>query len=164
MTNAVVVFTARSTQNILNEGGTSAWRLDRNHALRCGFVVCARNGNARWVEGKEAHHSAFLVGKIKDVVPTAEYPGRFLIQLSEYALVNIPDVWKGERNPVKYSTLEDLGIEAATLTWKPMPKPTEVLGTGNASGRTPLTIDEAKQGLAFKFSVPVEAIEITIRG
>ncbi len=167
-----VVFTAKSVERILAEGGTSSWRLDRNHARQCGFAVCTRNANADWVEGPEAHHSAFLVGKIRDVVPclpTAENKeapeNRYLIQFSKFARVNIPEIWKGDRNPVKYATLEDLGIDPSTLKWETMPEQSE---KKNTLPKTPnslgLTLAEAKKGLALTFGVPPDAIEITIRG
>jgi hypothetical protein len=60
-----------------------------------------RNSFAKWSKGPEAHRSAFLVGKISDVVPAPKRPERFLIQFSDYALITVPDVWmKGDRNPV----------------------------------------------------------------
>ena len=163
---AAVVFTAKSVEHILREGGTSSWRLDRNHARQCVFAVCTRNGNADWVEGPEAHHSAFLVGKISEVVPAPDYEGRYLIQFSEFARVNIPDAWKGDRNPVKYASLEEIGIDPSSLKWEPMPAPAEppapeVIAPGASA---PLTLAEAKKGLALTFGVPPEAIEITIRG
>jgi hypothetical protein len=164
-----VFFTAKSVERILREGGTSSWRLDRNHARQCSFAVCTRNAHADWVEGQEAHRSAFLVGKVKDVVTSPKYDDRYLIQFSEYALVKISDVWKRDRNPVRYSTLEEIGIDPAKLKWEPMPKfvatpeiesspipLTDVVGA--------LTMAEAKKGLSLTFGVPPEAIEITIRG
>jgi hypothetical protein len=169
----VIVFTAKSVERILDEGGTSSWRLDRNHARQCAYAVCTRNAHADWTEGPEPHHTAFLVGKVRDVVPAptrdGRTEGRFLIQFSEYARVNIPDAWHGGRNPVSYGALQDLGIDPSTLNWEPMPEATEpVLATEPATamnGRTgPLTLAEAKQGLAQTFGVPPEAIEITIRG
>src|SRR5712691_13035034 len=51
---AGVVFTAKSVDRILEEGGTSSWRLDRNHARHCTNAVCTRNAHADWVEGTEA--------------------------------------------------------------------------------------------------------------
>jgi hypothetical protein len=167
--SAVVVFTAKSIGRLLNEGGTSSWRLDRNHARQCAFAVCTRNAHASWGEGTEEHHSAFLVGKICDVVPTPPTPendengeGRHLIRFSEYAEVNIPSVWKGERNPVKYSTLAQIGIDPSTLVWTPMPErsPEPV---AQVTGARALTLADAKKGLAFTFNVPPESIEITIR-
>ena len=173
-TKAVVVFTAKGIERILREGGTSSWRLDRNHARQCVFAVCTRNSYADWVEGPEAHHSAFLVGKVKDVVPSPYHEDdRYLIQFSECALVNVPEVWKGDRNPVKYSTLEELGIDPSTLKWEQL---AESAGAPEAAppeaapkvmpltASAPLTMAEAKKGLALTFGVPAEAIEITIRG
>lgn len=119
----LVVFTAKSTERILREGGTSSWRLDRNNARQCEFAVCTRNANADWVEGLEDHHAAFLIGKVVDVVPSPDYEGRFLVQFSEYAEAAVPEVWKGDRNPLKYaSDLDALGIDLGSLTWIPMPK------------------------------------------
>jgi hypothetical protein len=175
---AIVVFTAKSVDRIiLKEGGTSSWRLDRNHARRCAFAVCTRNANADWVEGSEPHHSAFLVGKIRDVVPCLPTPendeaaeNRYLIQFSEYARVNIPDTWGGDRNPIKYTTLEELGINPSALKWEPMPENTEPTGAVDqmvapkSSAVQPLTIAAAKRGLAKALNVPPEAVEITIRG
>jgi hypothetical protein len=162
-----VVFTAKSVERILREGGTSSWRLDRNHARRCTFAVCTRNAHADWVEGPEAHRSAFLIGKVGDVVPSSDNKDRYLIQFSNYARLNIPEIWKGDRNPVKYGTLEELGIDLSTLSWEPMPASPEstpeiIRPKGTNVG--PLTMAEAKTGLAIAFGVPPEAIEITIRG
>jgi hypothetical protein len=169
---AAVVFTAKSIKRLLAEGGTSSWRLDRNRARQCDFAVCTRNAYADWVEGPEAHHSGFLMGKVKDVVPSPdpEADGRYLIQFSEYARVNIPEVWKGDRNPIRYVSLEELGIDLSTVTWEPMPEPAEPpeppreVVRGNNTAITPITIAEAKNGLALTFGVSPETIEITIRG
>jgi hypothetical protein len=173
MAEAVIVFTAKSVERILEEGGTSAWRLDRNNARQRPYAVCTRNAHADWTEGPEPHHTAFLVGKVEDVVPAAtregRTEGRFLIQFSEYARVNVPNSWHGGRNPVSYGTLEDLGIDPSTLNWEPMPEAMEATLALEApratSGRPgPLTMAEAKRGLAQSFGVSPEAIEITIRG
>lgn len=176
-----VVFTAKSTERILAEGGTSAWRLDRNHARRCEFAICTRNAYAKWnqgdwAEGLEAHHTAFLVGKISDVVPCEPTPenneapeNRFLIKFSEFARVNIPGVWSGDRNPVKYRSAKDLGIDFSTLKWEPMTEPKNtpapvVKAPAPKNNVGALTMAEAKKGLALTFNVPPDAIEITIRG
>ena len=159
----VVVFTAKSSDRILREGGTSSWRLDRNNARQCEFAVCTRNANANWVEGPEEHHSAFLVGKVKDVVPSLRHKGRFLVQFSEYAVVNVPEIWKGDRNPLKYAvSLQDLGIDAAKLRWERMPKRRKSPRKAQDPA-APLALAEAKKRLALTFGVSTEAIEITIR-
>lgn len=160
---------AKSVDRILHEGGTSSWRLDRNHARKCVYAVCTRNANADWVEGQEDHHSAFLVGKVRDVVLSPEHEGRYLIEFSEYARVNIADVWKGDRNPVKYAAIEDLGIDPSKLKWEPMPVRAEVAARASREGKKAngiggLTMAEAKKGLALTFGVSPDAIEITVRG
>lgn len=181
----IVLFTAKSTDQIVAEGGSSAWRLDRNRARLCEFAVCSRNAHAGWgtpnkagwIEGTEPHHTAFLIGKIRDVVPceatldnAKSSEQRYIIQFSEFATLDIPNVWRGDRNPVKYMSLDELGIDPSTLEWKFMQRPiSEKKQVGqvapvNKIGVTPLTMSEAKKGLALTFNVPPEAIEITIRG
>lgn len=178
-----LVFTARSIERILAEGGTSAWRLDPNRTSRCEYVVCTRNAHGHWDQGEwgngsEAHHAAFVVGKIQNVVPSTVPPengesakSRYLIQFNEFARVNIPNVWKGDRNPIKYMSPEKLGIDFSKLTWEPMPEPSEASAPAveatSSRSKSPvgaLTMAEAKKGLALTFNVPPEAIEITIRG
>ena len=36
---------------------------------------------------------------------------RWIIEISEYAVVDYPETWGEWRNPVKYTTLEELGID-----------------------------------------------------
>jgi hypothetical protein len=186
---AIIVFTFKSVERLIREGGTSSWRLDRNHVRRCAFAVCTRNTtrneaaeddlrDSAHVDNApktEDHQSAFLIGKISNVVPCPILGDRkrYLIQFSEYARVNIPDAWRGSRNPVKYSSLKELGIDPAALNWEPMPAPSALKSAPTASKKAvegggdttgPLTMADAKKGLALTFGVAPEAIEIIIRG
>lgn len=181
---AVVVFTARSVERILREGGTQSWRLDRNHARQCNYAICTRNAhpgpNEVGAEGPslEEHRSAFLIGKVRSVVDAfatendKTWQGRHLIQFSQFALISIPNVWRGNRNPVGYRTMAELGIDPAMLKWEDTPTSAAasqlfpLVATPRASAATvaPLTMADAKRGLALTFNVPPEAIEITIRG
>lgn len=186
---AVIVFTFKSIERLMREGGTSSWHLNRNNAKHCAYAVCTRNTKredeaADLLEDPaqlddapktEAHRSAFLVGKISNIVLCPRHgsatPPRYLLQFSEYARVNVPDAWKGDRNPVKYGTLKALGIDPSTLKWEPMPAsrasaPAPPSASEKATGNTPgpLTMAEAKKGLALTFGVSPEAVEITIRG
>jgi hypothetical protein len=168
-TDTVVVFTAKGAEGLIAEGGTSSWRLDRNHARQCSYAVCTRNAHADWTEGNEPHGTAFLIGKVKDVVTCPRHPDRFLIQFSEYARLNVPEMWNGGRNPASYRSLEDLGIDPTALRWEPMPLTAEnvavsaPLPNAPSDAVRPLTLAEAKSGLAQTFGVSPEAIEITIR-
>ena len=172
---AVVVFTARSAERIVAEGGSQAWVLNRGRARRCDYLVCTQNTHSNWGDGHEPHGSAFLVGKLDDVVPSAEDKDRWVIRISEYARVSLPDKWDGGRNPVRYTTLDELDIDPSKLTFTPVPqsssasageKGATAAASSDSSGDdevTHLTIADAKRGLAAAFGVPVEAIEITIR-
>lgn len=170
---AIAVLTFKSREHILSVGGSCSWTLNRGHARNYEFAVCTRNANTRDAEGPEKHGAAFLIGRISDVVKSPENPDRWLLQFSEYAEVLLPDIWgKGWRNPVRYTTLEELGIDLNTLTFKPVPEPTSpaqaVGGYAVAEDSEQdlplrLTIAEAKEGLSAMLGVPVEAIEITIR-
>jgi hypothetical protein len=91
----------------------------------------------------------------------------YLIQFSEYARVDVPGVWKGDRNPGEYGTLDELGIDVSVLEWEPMPTPPapiRELTPATCIHSGPLTMAQSKTGLALTFGVPPDAIEITIRG
>lgn len=166
--SAIAVFTGKSVSHILEVGGSSSWVLNRSNAKKCQYLVCCRSG-VEWVEGNEPHGSAFLVGIIDDVVPSGENTERWLIRINQHASVDVANVWKGWRNPVRYSSLEELGIDPQTLEFLPVPKTEHVLSPRNAeehrsADQPAMTIVEAKRALARTFGVREEAIEITIRG
>tara|TARA_A100000171_G_C2061652_1_gene110275 strand:- start:88 stop:549 length:462 start_codon:yes stop_codon:yes gene_type:complete len=152
MSDVICVLTYKSIETILTDGGTQSWALDRNRAARCDYVVVCRNANTRKPEGPEPHGSAFLVGKIKDVVPSTEIEGRWLIKISEYALVDWPDEWEG-RNPVNYwKDAEFKRVDFKSLNFQNLEEKPQGL-----------TISEAKAGLAIGLKVPESSIEIVIR-
>lgn len=152
MSDVITVLTYKSVATILAAGGTQSWALDRSRAARCDYVVVCRNANTREAEGPEPHGTAFLIGKVKDVVPSTETQGRWLILISEYAVVDIPDQWSG-RNPVAYWKDSDYSeIDFKALGFEPLMK--------SPPG---LTIPEAKAALALGLKVPESAIEIIVR-
>lgn len=160
MHSAIAVFCGKSKERILREGGTQAWRLVPSNAAQHKYVVCCRSA-VEWVEGSEERGSAFLVGKVSGIAKSTDHPGRYLIKISEYADITQPDVWQGWRNPVKYTTLEDLEIDVTQLRFKPLEEtPREHHEVDPLS----LSIAQAKPALARHYEVPIEAVEITIRG
>jgi hypothetical protein len=178
-TKCIAVFTARSPQRIVGEGGSQAWALDPNRARTYPYLVCIQNQNnpdRDFSDASEAHGKAFLVGKISDVVPAAEEftPGRWLIRISEYSALNLHNAWKGWRNPVKYTTLEEMGIDVNELRFHSVAEFQPGLGRAAHDGALARTSDdglakgisiaEAKTGLATFYGVHPEAVEIVIRG
>jgi hypothetical protein len=136
---AVVVFTARPLDWILKDGGTRDWRLDSERAARAEFAVCTQNRhNAEFGAPAAPHGAAFLIGRISAVVPSEHEPGRWLIKFGEYSAPNppVPNIWGKSghtRYPVRYTTLEDLGIDLATLP-PSQPLPPQGHPTGHPSG------------------------------
>lgn len=178
-TRCVAVFTARSPQRILREGGSQAWALDDVRVRTLPFLVCVQNKNnpnRDFSDASEPHGSAFLVGRITDVVPSPEDPtsGRWMIQIGEYSTVQNPkNVWQGWRNPVKYGTLEDFDIDVSKLKFHSVAnvrmelapaQPSPLLRAADDVDVAPISIASAKLGLAAFYGVPPEAIEIVIRG
>lgn len=174
MTDEVmVIFTSKSVEWVLREGGTQSWVLDRAHAKRCKYAILCRNAHSDWGDGNEPHGTAFMIGRISDVVPCTDMENhpppekRWLAKFDEYALLDIPNFWQGWRNPVRYTTLEELSFSVDDVRFEPMPEvneepnKTEFSRTGISDK---LTIAEAKKALAATFGVKPEAIEIIIHG
>jgi hypothetical protein len=176
---ALVVLTFKSVETCLDPGvrGTQAWSLDRAHAMRCRYAVLCRNGKHPDVEDKKPHGTAFLIGRIADVVPSTETKGRWLVTFSEYAEIDAPKLWqalaktKGGRNPVCYTTIDDLvslGITLDRVQFQPMPPRNEEGAKYEMPPLglplTTLTIAEAKKALAATFGINPDAVEIIIHG
>lgn len=164
--NVVVVFTARSPERIVREGGSQAWRLDAVRANRCEWLVCAQNRHHKdreFSDATEPHGQFFLVGKISKIrdADLVKYQGRYMIEMSEFAQVSIPGGWAGWRNPVRYTTLSELGIDPENLEFTPLERRLSALPLERAAA---LSIAEAKAGLAVTFGVRPESVDITIRG
>lgn len=123
--SAICVFTARGIEKILAEGGSQAWVLDPKRARGCEYVICVQNRDFTddWGHASAPHHTAFLVGRLKDVVrPTEEKrENRWILTFSEYAEVDVANAWPGYRNPVFYTDLESLGIDINALLFQSMP-------------------------------------------
>jgi hypothetical protein len=175
--DAIVVFTARSPDRIVREGGSQAWKLDPVRARQCTYLVCTQNqhnADHEFSDATEPHGSAYLMGKISEIRRPPDNPEsteRWQIAISEFARIKMPDVWDHGRNPVRYTSLAELGINPEGLEWRPVPD----AGDPNAPQTRPrrptpngpeplLTIVEAKKRLAVTFGVRPDAVEITIRG
>lgn len=171
--DTIIVFTARSPSRIIKEGGSQAWVLNPTRAKLCKWVICSQNlhnPDHDFSDATEPHGSAFLIGKVSAIVQSQERGSedRWLIEMSEFARIEEPGVWKRWRNPVRYVSLAEVGIDVAHLKFESMPKATQAAPT-HESKATPwppatLTIAEAKKALAATFGVKPEAVEISIRG
>jgi len=168
--DTIVVFTARSPDRIVREGGSQAWVLNPARAKQCKWLVCTQNRHHpdhEFSDATEAHGSAFLLGKIAAVIQARGEVGRWMIAIDEYVRIDRPGVWDRGRNPVRYTSLRELGINSDGLEFHKLSS----RGDGNALIRPlaeaappGLTIAQARTGLAATFGVSPEAVEITIHG
>ena len=156
MEDSVIVFTRKSIPGMFAAGGTGDWVADRGRVEKCQYVIATRNLDGS-SDTKFAHAAGFVIGRSLSTVPVGE--GRILIKFAEYAEINVRDVWKGNRNPVAYGAVEELlpEIELNGLDWKPFPH--ELVEPAKVK---PLTIAEAKAGLAAHLGIQPDAIVITI--
>jgi hypothetical protein len=124
--------------------------LAQDRAKKCKFLVCCSSQGAN-------QKTSFLVGKISGTEFT--YTGesgkdRYLVTISEYASIDIPNSWNGQQNPVRYTSLEELGIDLNSLNFEKISKPES----------TSFTIAQAKAGLAKNYGISEDNIEIIIKG
>jgi hypothetical protein len=180
--STVVTFTGRGIERLLKEGGTKSWVLDAKRVRKTKYVVCVQNRDQvdnhgdDWGKASAQHKEAFFVGKIADVIlveAKKDVPKRWLIKVNEYAEINIPNMWTGNRNPVSYTSLTELGIKEEDLIFKLMPEVTEpivnqILPNGKEVTEVDysegLTIKEAKTLLSIKYDTSEDNIEIVIKG
>ncbi len=150
MNSVLQTFTENSLDDIRNRGGDYDWALDQDRAKKCQFLVCCHSQGSN-------RKSSFLVGKISGAEFT--YAGengrkRYLIQISEYASIDVPDSWSGQQNPVRYTSLEELGIDLNSLKFEKISNPKS----------TSFTIAQAKAGLAKYYGISEDNVEIMIKG
>ena len=165
---ALVVFTADTLDSILRQGGSGDWVVSAKKADSCKYIVCCRKPN--WSNRKDGipARAAFLIGRVAGLLERADSKNdrdqvRYLVQIADYAVLEKPGVWKENvRNPVAYSTLDELQIDFRGVKFKSMPAPagTEILRTEAKQ----MTIADAKNGLAATFGVSADDIDIIIRG
>lgn len=174
---ALIVFTAKTIDAILEDGGTQSWVLNPSHMTHIKYVVCTRNADRKHDEEfglrPEPHRAAFLVGKVSGIRKVGERNGRdrYIVLFSEYALVDLPDFRGHERNPVTYGDTDSLkvkGLDVAELEFIPMPS--EANASSPAPAHVPdavqegLTIEQAKEGLSAKYGIPIDCIQIVMTG
>jgi hypothetical protein len=158
-TNTVMVFTGKSLNNFVDEGGSGDWTVRPNRIRNCRWLVAAKNQHADWSVGTEEHGTAFLIGQISGIRESDE-PGRSVIRFDRYAEINIPEAWPGQRNPVMYTTIDKIGIHPDALEWKDMPKgnPQEPKAMDAAA-----VLRAAKATIAKALAIDSQQVEITIR-
>jgi len=116
----LAVFTTETPVRILREGGTRAWRVNPSRARLTPYLVCIHNhaNPAGQLPGNTGlHRAVFLVARIGGVVPASgdNRPHRWKICLSAFVRHTVAEAWQPRPNPVRYTTLAQLGIDPDAL-------------------------------------------------
>ena len=164
----VIAFTTKNIDKTIEQGGCGYWKLNAKRVKKCTYVLLAANSLHRdSSHPKNLHRYGFLIAKVLDVKKhnyddiEKKESARWVIQFSEYAEINIPNLWGGFQNPIKYTNLDELNINVSNINWKPFPVSTTEEATDIKI--PPLTINEAKVGISKKLDIPTDCIEITIK-
>jgi hypothetical protein len=163
--NVVMVFTSKPLETMINEGGSGYWSASKKRLEKCSYLIATKSNTLREHFPSDTNikqGSAFIVGKITNIGNSPK-GGRLVIQLSEFAEVNIPNVWTGNRNPVAYTNTESLkndhGVDFSNIVWRDFPI-NEITPITDVKA---LTIDEAKEGIAKTLGIDPSCIEILIK-
>ena len=77
MSESILVFTHRNVEFLTKLNASTSWQLNQNRAMLCDYVICVRNTNSPLAEKDFTHGSAFLVGKISNVVQSLNLQSKF---------------------------------------------------------------------------------------
>ena len=159
-----MVFTSKSLETMIQEGGTGNWAGKEDRLRHTKWVVATRNLKSDWTQGDEPHGSAFIIGRVSGVKASpAPEEERFVIQFDQYANISVLNAWTNNRNPIAYTSLHELGIAPEELSWTPFPPRPAVTTTPNSRGEQPATvIDQARSMIASALSISPEAVKITV--
>ena len=194
---SIYVFTYKSTDTLLRYNGSQSWKLNPKRVMKCKYLICVNNSQHALSENEVNHGHAFLICKISNVKRNygSISDDRWIIEFDEYAEINLPNFWKGWRNPIIYTPTNDIDLNLDEIQFKKVPEVdlkfieeheimeqsySENLGVINSSKtveqansnitnnifpkKNCLTISEAKSGLSKQYDIPIENIEIILKG
>jgi hypothetical protein len=147
--DTMLVLTDDPLSKLFSEGGSGHWVAEESRVRECDYLVAVTKREPRKV---------FVVGRGLSVARAHADPRRLLIQFAEYAVTDKATEWRGQ-NPVRYADIRECGIQPSKLTWLKFP----ASKSDPLAGVAPLTIDQAKRGLAKALGISPDKIEISIR-
>jgi hypothetical protein len=120
MEDTLLVLTSQTIERMRRQGGSQSWVVDAERVRACPYIVCSWNANrdAKETSEKHKHREAFFIAPITSVEPSSEDAGRYDIRFAEFMRISIPEAWPKARNPVTYTSLASLGIDASELIFK----------------------------------------------
>lgn len=168
-TSAVAVLTSWNKEDLLARRASGNWGVSPERILQNRYVVTIRNRHTDWAPHDIEHGTAFLVGRISGVEETDEKTAdgrpRVAIVFDAYAEIDIPNAWGKSRNPVWFTNLEAIGIDLNDLEFVEVGTGEKIENTHPSSAPIEgLSFAEARRGLAARYGVSPNSIEITING
>ena len=160
--NAVIVCSFDLKETFFDQGGCGYWRAKKSRIENRKYLFVTRN--RRRPEDGVAAKTGFLIGEISSCDQIKN--GRLIIRLSRYADISIPNLWtSSSQNPVAYADMSELkekyGFDVNSLDWKEFP--TKSASEIEKESIRPITIKEAKEGIAKLMDISVDQIEILIK-
>lgn len=165
--DSIVILTRDDPQRVIAANGSGSWRInvDKWGGAIDWLILTNKVGNSRQVT---------LVGKVVGFEPDTggENPGRYAVKIDAYALIDDPGLTFSSEstNPVQFRKGANvLGFDPKTLEMIPAPEQTlrqsyeDPARTTKQPPVKPLTIAQAKEGLAVSFGISPDQVEITIR-
>lgn len=119
MPSALLIFTSKQHDDIVELGGTGWWKVNPAKARKTSYVVLVHNAHDRWRSGDpDRHGQSFMIATIRDIAQDED--GRWLIQFNEYAETDAGVEWPGYRNPVTYIDSDETLTQLTVGEWKTM--------------------------------------------
>lgn len=130
--------------------------INKKNAFECDYVaLCDENEDE-----SPGFKEVFVVAKIREIKQDTNSPNRKTIVLGDFAYLNHLVELEDFRNPIKYTSLSDLGINKEELNWCPLEEQEVVEPKKPVRA---LTIPEVKLMLAESYNLNPEDILITIK-
>ena len=157
----VMVYTENTLKDCIERGGVGWWTIGDRTVDKIKYAIITVKGG---VDNKAAKFAVKVKGHIKHPDPLEN---RVMLTFDEAALIDVPNAWPGNRNPLTYVDATVFGIDFDKLEWEAVP-----VGIAKGENRSnenlmehfdKLTIKQIKEGLARRFSVAAAAIEINVK-
>ena len=168
MDDTIVIFTGKGMKSFSKDGGSRAWKLNIARAEGAKFVVICHHQHSQYKDFDGEHGSAWLIAKVAKIAPDIHTVGRWCVVFDEYALIDVPNFWGGSRNPIRYTSIDELPVDLEALDWEHLAEidledETEDSADGSAASAIRLQVIRAQEQIAENLGLDPSEIEISIR-
>lgn len=172
--SVIGIFTGKDLNIMRKEGGSGYWVVKSHRILSAKYALFIRNKRETWSIKDVNHGQAFMIGKISGCISAPDYPGRKIIQISEYSIfpdtAQFKNAWKkltgGQRYPISYMNDEyvwdKLSINIDDLEWLPFESSIQLTNDCDDEKDLHDIILEAKEIIAQAANVDVNNVQIQI--